>query len=121
MNYKWKLQPSTPETREAASQLAAELDIHPVLGLLLLRRGIKTAKEAKRFFHPLLSDLHDPFLMKDMDKAVERLNEAIGMKEKILVYGDYDVDGCTAVTLVYKFLHQIYSNVEYYIPDRYDA
>ena len=120
MNYKWKLQPSTPETREAASQLAAELDIHPVLGLLLLRRGIKTAKEAKRFFHPLLSDLHDPFLMKDMDKAVERLNEAIGMKEKILVYGDYDVDGCTAVTLVYKFLHQIYSNVEYYIPDRYD-
>ncbi|MDD4759636.1 MAG: single-stranded-DNA-specific exonuclease RecJ, partial [Bacteroidaceae bacterium] len=69
---------------------------------------------------PRLTDLYDPFLMKDMDKAVERLNEAIGMKQKILVFGDYDVDGCTAVTLVYRFLHNYYSNVDYFIPDRYE-
>ncbi len=120
MDYLWKFQPTTPESKEAADELAARIGIHPVLALLLLRRGITNAHDAKKFFHPLLSDLLDPFLMKDMAKAVERLNEAIGMKEKILVYGDYDVDGCTAVTLVYKFLHGLYSNVEYYIPDRQD-
>ena len=91
-----------------------------MLGQLLLRRGITTARDAKKFFHPQLTDLHDPFLMKDMDKAVDRLNEAMGMKEKILVYGDYDVDGCTAVTLVYKFLYRFYSNIDYFIPDRYE-
>ena len=100
--------------------MAEAVGIHPVLGLLLLKRGINNERDAKKFFHPQLNDLHDPFLMKNMDKAVERLNEAIGMKEKILVYGDYDVDGCTAVTLVYKFLHKLYSNVEYFIPDRQD-
>lgn len=120
MSYKWKLQPLTPETKEAAKQLTDEIGVNPILGPILLRRGIKTAREAKKFFRPQLTDLLDPFEMKDMDKAVNRLNEAIGMKEKILVYGDYDVDGCTAVTLVYKFLHEFYSNVSYYIPDRYD-
>lgn len=120
MSYKWKLRPLTPQTKEAAKQLTDEIGVNPVLGPILLRRGISTAREAKKFFRPQLTDLLDPFEMKDMEKAVDRLNEAIGMKEKILVYGDYDVDGCTAVTLVYKFLHEFYSNVSYYIPDRYD-
>lgn len=120
MNHQWKYQPPTPETKEAAKTLAEDLGLNPILGLLLLRRGIRTPLEAKKFFHPQLSDLYDPFRMKDMDRAVNRLNEAVGMKEKILVYGDYDVDGCTAVTLVYKFLHAIYSNVDYFIPDRYE-
>lgn len=120
MNYKWNYEPPTPEKQEAAKQLARELNIHPVLGQLLLERGIQTANEAKRFFRPQLHDLHDPFLFKDMDKAVDRLNEALGRKERILVYGDYDVDGCTAVALVYKFIQQYYSNVDYYIPDRYE-
>ena len=120
MNHTWKYQPPTPEAQEAAKTLADEAGIHPLLGQLLLRRGITTARDAKKFFHPQLTDLHDPFLMKDMDKAVDRLNEAMGMKEKILVYGDYDVDGCTAVTLVYKFLYRFYSNIDYFIPDRYE-
>ena len=92
----------------------------PILTLLLIRRGITTESAAKRFFRPQLADLINPFLMKDMDIAVDRLNDAMGRKERILVYGDYDVDGCTAVALVYKFLLQFYSNIEYYIPDRYD-
>lgn len=120
MNYKWNYTPPTPEKREAAKRLARELNINPVLGQLLLERGIETAGEAKRFFRPQLHDLHDPFLFRDMDKAVNRLNEALGRKERILVYGDYDVDGCTAVALVYKFIQQYYSNIDYYIPDRYD-
>ena len=85
----------------------------------MAKRGIKE-EDAKKFLHPQLNDLIDPFLMKDMDAAVERLNEAMGRKERIMVYGDYDVDGCTAVALVYKFLQQYYSNIDYYIPDRYD-
>ena len=88
--------------------------------MLLIRRGIATESAAKRFFRPQLGDLLNPFLMRDMDVAVDRLNDAIGRKERILVYGDYDVDGCTAVALVYKFLQQFYSNIDYYIPDRYD-
>ena len=118
MNHKWKYQPPTPETKEAAKTLAEEIGISPLRGLLLLRRGITTARDAHHFFHPQLSDLHDPFLMKDMAIAVERLNQAIGMKQKILICGDYDVDGCTAVTLVYKFLHCFCSHVDFYIPDR---
>ena len=118
MNHKWKYQPPTPETKEAAKTLAEEIGISPLLGLLLLRRGITTARDAHHFFHPQLSDLHDPFLMKDMAIAVERLNQAIGMKQKILICGDYDVDGCTAVTSVYKFLHCFCSHVDFYIPDR---
>lgn len=120
MNHQWKYQSPTPETKEAAKYLAEQTGLSPILGLLLLRRGIRTPQDAKKFFHPQLTDLYDPFMMKDMDRAVARVNEAIGMKEKILVYGDYDVDGCTAVTLVYKFLHSFYSNVDYFIPDRYE-
>lgn len=120
MNYKWKYQSLTPQNQEAADKLSAEIGINPIVGSILFKRGIKTPRQAKKFFSPRLTDLHDPFEMKDMDKAVKRINQAIGMKEKILVYGDYDVDGCTAVTLVYKFLQEFYSNVEYYIPDRYE-
>ena len=90
----------------------------PILCSLLLKRGITTAAEARNFFRPKLSNLHDPFLMNDMDIAVRRLNKALGKKERILVYGDYDVDGTTAVALVYKFLQQFSSNIDYYIPDR---
>ncbi len=120
MNYKWKLQTLTPQDQAAADNLSAKLDISPVISAILCRRGIKTVQAARHFFNPHLTELHDPFEMKDMYKAVNRLNQAIGMKEKILVYGDYDVDGCTAVTLVYKFLREFYSNVGYYIPDRYE-
>lgn len=87
---------------------------------LLLRRGVETPEQAEEFFTPPLSALHDPFLMKDMDKAVNRLNKAMGAKERIMVYGDYDVDGTTAVALVYKYLQNYYSNIEYYIPTRYE-
>ena len=103
-----------------ASELSEKLSIAPVLCRLLIERGITTESAAKRFFRPQLSDLINPFLMKDMDIAVDRLNDAMGRKERIMVYGDYDVDGCTAVALVYKFLRQFYSNIEYYIPDRYE-
>jgi len=92
----------------------------PTLATLLIQRGIRTESAAKRFFRPMLNELIDPFLMNDMDLAVDRLNDAMGRKERIMVYGDYDVDGCTAVALVYKFLQQFYSNMEYYIPDRYE-
>ena len=120
MNHKWNYQPPSQEQTEAAKTLAKETGISPVLCKLLLERGITSAAEAKRFFRPQLSELHDPFLMKDMSIAVERLNQAMGKKERILVYGDYDVDGTTAVALVYKFLQQFYSNIDYYIPDRYN-
>ena len=120
MNNKWNYQPPSQEQTEAAKALAKETGISPVLCKLLLERGISSAAEAKRFFRPQLMELHDPFLMRDMDIAVDRLNEAMGRKERILVYGDYDVDGTTAVALVYKFLRQFYSNIDYYIPDRYE-
>lgn len=120
MNYKWIYQPPTAEQKAEARNLASQLGIHPVLGKLLMDRGLNTVAEARRFFRPQLSDLHDPFLMNDMQVAVDRLNQAMGRKERIMVYGDYDVDGCTAVALVYKFLRQFYSNIDYYIPDRYD-
>lgn len=120
MNHKWNYQPPSQKQTEAAKALAKELAISPILCRLLLERGITSTAEAKRFFRPQLSELHDPFLMKDMDIAVERLNQAMGRKERILVYGDYDVDGTTAVALVYKFLQQFYSNIDYYIPDRYN-
>ena len=96
------------------------MGISPILAGILIRRNITTESAAKRFFRPQLNDLINPFLMKDMDLAVDRLNDAMGRKERIMVYGDYDVDGCTAVALVYKFLQQFYSNIEYYIPNRYD-
>ena len=120
MSHKWNYQPPSQEQTEAAKALAKETGVSPVLCKLLLERGISSAAEAKRFFRPQLSELHDPFLMKNMDIAVNRLNEAMGKKERIMVYGDYDVDGTTAVALVYKFLQQFYSNIDYYIPDRYE-
>ena len=120
MNNKWIYQSPSQEQTEAAKLLAKETGISPILCNLLQERGIVSAVEAKRFFRPQLNELHDPFLMKDMDIAVDRLNEAMGKKERIMVYGDYDVDGTTAVALVYKFLQQFYSNIDYYIPDRYE-
>lgn len=120
MNYKWNYVPASNEQQEESRELANELGISQILGKFLLDRNIRSVTEAKRFFRPQLSDLHDPFLYTDMDVAVDRLNQALGHKERILVYGDYDVDGCTAVALVYKFIQQYYSNIDYYIPDRYE-
>ena len=120
MTHKWNYLSITPEQAETGRRLAQSLGISPILCNLLVARGITDAASARKFFRPQLPDLHDPFLMKDMDKAVERLNRAMGKKERILVYGDYDVDGTTAVALVYKFIQQFYSNIDYYIPDRYN-
>ena len=119
MHFKWKYEPPTQEQKKDAERLIDKLNISAPLALIMAKRGIKE-ENAKKFFHPQLGDLLDPFLMKDMDVAVDRLNNAMGRKERIMVYGDYDVDGCTAVALVYKFLQQYYSNIDYYIPDRYD-
>lgn len=118
MNYKWNYKPLAPEDLACAEELAEEMRLSLVVAQILVSRGIRTADEARGFFRPQLQELHDPFLMKDMDRAVERLNEAMGQRERIMVYGDYDVDGCTAVALVYRFITQFYSNVECYIPDR---
>ena len=118
MGQNWKYQPLTPEQGALAARLSAELEMSPVLCSLLVKRGITSVAEARNFFRPKLSQLHNPFLMNDMDVAVRRLNKALGKKERILVYGDYDVDGTTAVALVYKFLQQFSSNIDYYIPDR---
>ena len=120
MNVKWNFIPSPPERAQQAKELAEKLNTSPIMASLLIQRGIRTESAAKRFLRPLLSELIDPFLMNDMDVAVDRLNDAMGRKERIMVYGDYDVDGCTAVALVYRFLQQFYSNIEYYIPDRYE-
>ena len=120
MNYQWKHFTPTDEQAKRAEHLAGILNLHPVVGTLLVERGVETAEEAKQFFRPQLTQLHDPFFFKDMKAAVNRLNEALGRKERILIYGDYDVDGVTAVALVYKFLHQYCTNIDYYIPDRYE-
>ena len=118
MTYKWNHQPPTQQDRIDAEALSEEIGISPVLCRLLHKRGIHTAAEAKKFFRPSLLDLHDPFLMDGMEAAVARINKALGRKERILVYGDYDVDGTTAVALVYRFLQQFTTNIAYYIPDR---
>lgn len=115
---KWILK--DPADPEKVGRLATELGIDRVLAELLVARGVNTFEEARSFFRPSLADLHDPFLMKDMDKAVERLHTAIAGGEKILVYGDYDVDGTTAVSLVYSYVKRFTSRVDFYIPDRYD-
>ena len=117
---KWIYSELSEEQIEIKNSLANELSISPILAQLLVQRDIITYDDARAFFRPDLGDLHDPFLMKDMDKAVERLTKAMRKNEKILIYGDYDVDGTTSVSLVYKFLIQIYSNLDFYIPDRYD-
>ena len=120
MNYKWNYQPPTEGECTEAEMLSEEIGISPVLCRLLRKRGVRTAAEAKKFFRPSLLDLHDPFLMDGMDAAVKRINKALGSKERILVYGDYDVDGTTAVALVYRFLQQFTTNIDYYIPNRYN-
>ena len=120
MNYIWQYKEPERASQEKAISLAKELGINPTLGKLLLDRGITTSTEASKFFRPQLTDLLDPFLFKDMAIAVKRINDALGKKERIMVYGDYDVDGVTAVALVYRFLQQYSSNLDYYIPDRYD-
>ena len=118
MSYIWDYNELSEADKSTASALANSLGIKPVMGTLLVNRGIRTEEEARKFFRPQLTNLLDPFLFEDMQKAVDRLNEALGKKERILVYGDYDVDGCTAVALVYRFLQQYYSNIDYYIPSR---
>ena len=120
MNYKWNYQPPTEQETQRAEELSQEIGISPVLCQLLIGRGVTTAEDAKRFFRPSLTELHDPFLMDGMDAAVARINKALGRKERILVYGDYDVDGTTAVALVYRFLQQFTTNIDYYIPNRYN-
>ena len=121
MTPKWIIKQSTNQQIETQQELAASLNISPVLAQLLVQRGINSFEEARSYFRPDFSGLHDPFLMADMDKAVVRLTTAIRENEKILIYGDYDVDGTTSVSLVYKFLKKFYSNVEFYIPDRYNG
>lgn len=118
MSYIWEYNEPSEADKSTASTLANSLGINPVMGTLLVNRGIRTEEDARKFFRPQLTNLLDPFLFEDMQKAVDRLNEALGKKERILVYGDYDVDGCTAVALVYRFLQQYYSNIDYYIPSR---
>lgn len=120
MIYKWNYDAPTASVMAAEAELARQLSIPPTFGKLLFDRGITTVQQARLFFRPQLTGLLDPFLMDDMQKAVDRLNTAMGRKERIMVYGDYDVDGCTAVSLVYKFLRQFYSNIDFYIPDRYE-
>lgn len=115
---RWTLKPK-PEA-DKTEQLANELNVNLLVATLLVQRGIETYEQAKRFFRPSLDDLHDPFLMKDMDKAIERIEKAVKGRENILIYGDYDVDGTTAVSLVYSYFLTFYPNVATYIPDRYD-
>lgn len=117
---KWNYLPLTTDEQELEAALKAKYASCPPISELLVQRGIRSVEEAEKFFRPSLNDLHDPFLMPDMDKAVARLNRAMGAKEKIMVFGDYDVDGTTAVALVYRYLRNFYSNIDFYIPTRYD-
>ena len=127
MNYNWNIRCLTAVEQEVQQQLEKELNISSAAARMLVVRGIQTADEARAFVRPSLDKLHDPFLMKDMDKAVERLHKAITQGEKILIYGDYDVDGTTAVALMYRFLDKVIQEqgtksqdiINYYIPDRY--
>lgn len=117
MKKRWVI--NTPPEWAKIDTLAKDLNCSHVIANLLLQRGVNTAEEAHAFFNPTLNMLHDPFQMKDMDKAVTRLEKAIGNEEKVMIYGDYDVDGTTAVSLLYKYLKNKCENLEYYIPDRY--
>ena len=119
MKYSWQIQTLTDEQQALRDKLAAELHISPVAAALLVRRGISSREEASAFVHPSLSQLNDPMLMLGMREAEQRLSQAIDNGEKILIYGDYDVDGTTAVALMYRFLKSFYTNIDYYIPDRY--
>lgn len=123
MTNNWNIASLSEKEEVLADHLARELNLTAIVGRLLVLRGITSVEEAQEYFHPSLSKLHDPFLMRDMDLAVKRLNKAVGNKERILIYGDYDVDGTTAVTLVYKFLRSTvcsHDELNYYIPDRYE-
>ena len=113
---RWKILTADTEKSESLHQ---SLKIHKALVNILVQRGIYTYDEAKNFFRPQLSDLHDPWLMKDMEKAVTRICQALDKDEKILVYGDYDVDGTTSVACMYRFISSIHSQVDFYIPHRY--
>jgi single-stranded-DNA-specific exonuclease len=113
---RWQLKPADPVKTK---KLQEALKVHPVLCSLLVQRGITDFEEARSFFRPRLEDLHSPWLFKDMDKAVNRISQAIGKKEKVLIYGDYDVDGTTSVASMYLFLQKIHSQLAYYIPHRY--
>ena len=126
MTYQWNIRRLTTQEETLQQQLQRELNISSAAARMLVVRDIQSAEEARQFIRPSLDKLHDPFLMKDMDKAVERLHQAITQGEKILIYGDYDVDGTTAVALMYRFLQNLASNLspltfnlDYYIPDRY--
>lgn len=116
MQMRWNIQQADPEKINALQQ---QLKIHPVLCQMLVQRGIDTFEAAKKFFRPELKDLHDPFLMKDMDKAIDRISVAVTNNENILIFGDYDVDGTTAIATVYSFFKNFYPNVSYYVPNRY--
>ncbi|MGZ3751792.1 MAG: single-stranded-DNA-specific exonuclease RecJ [Mucilaginibacter sp.] len=117
MNKRWSVR-EKPDNEDVI-KLAGELTIDTVLSTLLIQRGITNYEDARHFFRPDLRHLHDPFLMADMERAIERIETAISSGEKILIYGDYDVDGTTSVAVVYSFFHKLYDNIEYYIPDRY--
>ena len=101
-------------------KLAEDLNVSEIISQLLVQRGIKNFEEAKLFFRPKISDLHDPFLMKNMNVAVKRIESAISRKERVLIYGDYDVDGTTSVAMMYSFLKKYITDLEYYIPCRYN-
>jgi len=117
MQKRWAQVPNV--TVDVAKSLEKELGVSPIIAELLVRRGITSFDSAKHFFRPQLSDLHDPFLMQDMDRAVQRIKRAIAEQEKILVYGDYDVDGTTAVAVTYSFFSKLHDKLDFYLPDRY--
>lgn len=120
MAHEWNIGKWTSREEDVAKGLAEHARLLPVVARILVRRGIRTPEELSKYLTPKLSDLYDPFLMDGMEVAVNRLNRAIGHKEKILIYGDYDVDGTTAVALVYTYLRRMTTAIDYYIPDRYD-
>ncbi len=119
VDYQWSITALTPEQEDAQMRLEHDLNISAASARMLVVRGIETADAAREFVRPSLDRLHDPMLMRDMDKAVERLTRAVADGENILIYGDYDVDGTTAVALMYRFLHPLTEHIDYYIPDRY--
>ena len=117
MQKRWLIKDTPAQNK--IDTLAQALNIEPALATILLQRGISTFDESQHFFRPTLNDLHNPFLMKDLQEAVERINLAIEKNQKIMIYGDYDVDGTTAVAVMWNVLIEHYKNLEFYIPDRY--